>query len=399
MDAVNTTGNANNAPHDRCTVCGSRRLEEIYEAAAVPVFVNILWPDYDRAVACPKENIRLVLCLECCFIFNTSFNPDLLEYGEGYENTLHYSPRFREYAEMLAGRLIERYRLHGKRIVEIGCGKGDFLLMLCALGGNSGIGFDASYEERFDAEGVDVRFIRDHFSAEYAPLAADLVCSRQVLEHVPDPKAFLRLIGSAVEERDTPCFFEVPNVLYTIRNRFIWDVIYEHYAYFTPASLSYLFSAGGFEVREISEEFGGQYLTAHVAPSRGKGAASPPREEIEPLIREVLAFRDDYRCMIDSWHALIEREASGRRVVLWGAGSKGVTFANLLDLGGKISYIVDISPKKEGSYVAGSGQKIVPPHFLTAYKPDLVIVMNAIYEKEIREIVRKMGIDPRIICV
>ncbi len=401
MDAVNTTGNGNDAPQVRCGVCGSRRLEMIYEAEAVPVFVNVLWPDYDRAVACPKENIRLALCLECGFIFNTSFDPDLLEYGEGYENTLHYSPRFREYAEMLAGRLIERYRLHGKRIVEIGCGKGDFLLMLCGLGDNSGIGFDASYEERSDAggEGMDIRFVRDNFGAEYAPLTADLVVSRQVLEHIPDPKSFLRLIRASFEERNTPCFFEVPNALYTLKNRFIWDIIYEHYAYFAPASLSYLFSAAGFEARGISEEFGGQYLAAHVVPSEGVGAESPPPGEIEPLIREAQSFKDEYRRMIDSWHARIDREIYGRRGVLWGAGSKGVTFANLLDLGGKIPYMVDISPKKEGSYIAGSGQKVVPPHFLAAYRPDLVIVMNAIYEKEIREIVRKMGIDPRIISI
>lgn len=399
-DRVNKTGNENSSPLGRCTVCGSHRLEKIYEAEAVPVFVNVLWPDFDRAVGCPKEDIRLALCLECGFIFNTSFDPDLLEYGEGYENTLHYSPRFQEYAEMLAGRLIEHYHLHGRRIAEIGCGKGDFLLMLCELGGNSGIGFDASYEERFDADGVgvDVRFVRDHFGVEHAPLTADLVISRQVLEHVPDPKDFLRLIRASVEEHDTPCFFEVPNALHTIRNRFIWDIIYEHYAYFTPVSLSYLFFTAGFEVLEISEEFGGQYLTAHVVPSGVEGVVSPP-EEIEPLVRETLAFRDDYRRLIDSWHTRIAREVSGKRAVLWGAGSKGVTFANLLDLGGKIPYIVDISPKKEGLYVAGSGQKIVPPRFLAEYKPDLVIVMNAIYEKEIREIVRKIGIDSLIICI
>ena len=52
------------------------------------------------------------------------------------------------------------------------------------------------------------------------------------------------------------------------------------------------------------------------------------------------------------------------KAVLWGAGSKGVTFLNTFKIKDEIQYIVDINPRKQGKFVAGSGQKIISPDFL-----------------------------------
>ena len=76
------------------------------------------------------------------FIANLAFNPALTEYSARYEETQGFSPTFNAFHRALAERLIARYDLHGKDIVEIGCGKGEFLMLLCELGGNRGVGFD-----------------------------------------------------------------------------------------------------------------------------------------------------------------------------------------------------------------------------------------------------------------
>ena len=68
---------------------------------------------------------------------------------------------------------------------------------------------------------------------------------------------------------------------------------------------------------------------------------------------------------------------------MWGAGSKGVTFLNMIDSRYQIEYVIDINPRKHGKYIPGTGQKIVSPEFLREYIPDIVIVMNLIYENEI----------------
>jgi hypothetical protein len=43
-------------------------------------------------------------------------------------------------------------------------------------------------------------------------------------------------------------------------------------------------------------------------------------------------------------------------------------------------------------YLAGTGHEIVAPEQLIARRPDLVVVMNPLYEPEITEQVRSLGL-------
>ena len=390
-------------------MCGDTDVSVFFTMTGAPVFCNVLWPTRQSALAAPRSTITLGLCRTCGLIYNTSFDPLLLQYTQAYENSLSFSPRFQRYAEELALRLVERYRLYNKDIVEIGCGQGDFLSLLAAAGGNRGLGFDPSYDAAKTAStlGASVSILPEAYSEEYAARPADLVCCRHVLEHIAEPLGFMRGVRRAVGDRaDTVVFFEVPNALHMLQQLCVWDIIYEHFAYFAPPALAYLFSASGFDVREISEEFGGQYLAAHVSPrdgaptgGRAAGDDGGRRGEIDHLVREAAVFGEAHRRVIAAWREKITREAGGGRVVLWGAGSKGVTFSNLLRLGDAIPYIVDINPRKEGMFVAGSGQRIVQPDFLASYRPDIVVIMNAIYEKEIRGLIENLGLYPRYISI
>ena len=58
--------------------------------------------------------------------------------------------------------------------------------------------------------------------------------------------------------------------------------------------------------------------------------------------------------------------------------------------------MVDINPRKEGMYVAGTGQPIVPPEFLRDYQADVVIVMNPIYIGEIQRVTHSLGLTPQL---
>ncbi|MEO1671695.1 MAG: hypothetical protein AAFR77_13070, partial [Cyanobacteria bacterium J06631_2] len=81
-----------------------------------------------------------------------------------------------------------------------------------------------------------------------------------------------------------------------------------------------------------------------------------------------------------------------------GAGSKGVTFLNILQEQQQIRYVVDINPHKEKKYIPGTGQEIIAPNFLIDYQPEIVIVMNPIYENEIRQMLNKMRLTPQLLC-
>ena len=88
---------------------------------------------------------------------------------------------------------------------------------------------------------------------------------------------------------------------------------------------------------------------------------------------------------------------AGQRVVVWGGGAKGVTFLNTLKTQDQIEYVVDINPRKQGRYVPGTGQQIVPPEFLRDYQPDVVIVMNPIYKSEIEQIIKGLGLTAKFL--
>ena len=66
--------------------------------------------------------------------------------------------------------LREAYKegLRGKDIIEIGCGKGEFLLLLCEMGNNRGTGFDPGFvSERISSFSASAAFL---VSASSTPL-------------------------------------------------------------------------------------------------------------------------------------------------------------------------------------------------------------------------------------
>src|SRR5690606_26535194 len=109
-------------------------------------------------------------------------------YSPGYENSLHHSPTFQGWARGLATRLVEGHGLAGGTALEIGCGAGGFLSLLCEAGMARGIGFDPSYAGAPDATVTDPSSLDLHRGlldeADAPPVAdADLAVCRHVMEH------------------------------------------------------------------------------------------------------------------------------------------------------------------------------------------------------------------------
>ena len=60
------------------------------------------------------------------------------------------------------------------------------------------------------------------------------------------------------------------------------------------------------------------------------------------------------------------RHAAGKRVAIWGGGSKGVSFCTTDGLGPMLSHVVDINPYKQGKYLPGAGLRVSAPEDLAA---------------------------------
>lgn len=367
-----------------CLACGSDALTPVIDIDRVPVLINQLCHTKEEALAAPTAPIHLVYCRDCTHVFNADFDPELVVYGPDYENSLHHSGRFREYASDLVASLAKAHDLRGGTIVEIGCGNGDFLRELCEATGSRGFGFDPSVGEPGEIAGGVVLSDGSFFEAEDLP-KVDLVVNRHVLEHVEDPTGFLAAVAAKLgPESGTALYLEVPNALYTIRDHGIWDLIYEHPSYFTAASLESTVHRAGFADARVQEAFEGQFLGLRATLSGAPAAAAPPAAVLAEIGALVDGFGDAYRQKIEGWRErLVAARSAGQSVALWGAGSKGSTFLNILGSDQGIEAIVDINPAKHGKFVSGTGTPIVGPDDLSERDPGVVVLMNPAYAGEV----------------
>jgi hypothetical protein len=378
-----------------CRICEGEAVVPFLQLENLPVCCNVLWNTQEEAIKAPRGNLDLSYCGSCGHVFNEAFDPCLMDYTPAYENSLHFSPQFQNYVNDVIGHLIEVYGIRNKLVIDIGCGKGDFLSALCEAGGNTGTGFDKGYEPgtATSANGSKLTFIRDFFGESY-PYEPDLICCRHVLEHVNTPRSFMSTIREAT--RGSPqavVFVEVPNGVYTIRHLGIWDLIFEHCSYFSENSLRRLFQLSGFAIRRVSQSYGDQYLTIEASVRRTEADDPGDQQSVERLAWDIAAFPTKFRSKVRYWtDELIRMKRSSKRAVIWGGGSKGITFLNMV-ASDKIDYAVDLNPRKHGRYVAGTGAKVVPPDFLKEYRPDTVIVMNPLYRDEISRRLGALGIS------
>jgi hypothetical protein len=189
-----------------------------------------------------------------------------------------------------------------------------------------------------------------------------------------------------------------------LRDAAFWDVYHEHCSYFTPGALKNLFSLTGFDVIDTWTDYDDQYLMITARPSKGSihtaNALVAPSEEGRLAVRHFAAESERRRSF---WKRSIDGIAErGERVVLWGSGSKAVAFLSALGSSvddSPVEYAVDVNPYRKGHFIPGTGQEIVEPAFLAAYRPHFVLAMNSIYTAEIQRDLASHGLSPELLPI
>lgn len=379
-------------------------MEILYSIEGIPVHSTINLPSREEAMRFPTGNLRLGFCNRCGFLSNTVYDSSVQEYSTQCEESQHFSATFNKFAHDLAKRWIDRYNLRGKTILEVGCGKGDFLALMCELGGCKGIGIDPSYQASRTPSKMagQLRFINDLYSEKYTNIEADCIMCRHTLEHIGPTLDFVKMIRRAIGNRkDMLVLFELPDATRVLKEAAFWDVYYEHCSYFSPGSLARVFRAAGFDLLELGRDYGDQYLLLAGKPT---DAPTQPKLELEndlDEMRRLAAFyKKEAAATINGWRDFILKAKSrGQKTVIWSALSKAVAFLTTMKVGDAIEYGVDINPQRQGRFLPCTGQQIMAPEFLAQYKPDHVILMNPIYVPEVQADLKKMGVNARVVAV
>ncbi|MDB4035275.1 class I SAM-dependent methyltransferase [Pseudomonadales bacterium] len=337
-------------------------LEErvLYEVDQLPVFQNRMYDTEAEAKTCTRGDVCLVENLKTGLIYNATFQPELMDYDEHYQNEQAVSPSFKEHLNSVE-KIVER-NMGRSGLVEVGCGKGAFLETLLYDGFDI-IGFDPTYE------GSNPRIARHYFEPGLGIKASGLIL-RHVLEHIQDPYSFLKHLQEANGGRGL-IYIEVPCLDWICEHRAWFDVFYEHVNYFRLSDFHGMFG----RVIESGRIFGEQYLyvVADLA------SLKQPRYDASRSVNFPVDFLKNLQA---------KNIRKQNTTAVWGGASKGVIFAVLKSrLGQLIDIVIDINPAKQGKYLPGCGIVVQDPESALKNLPhnSTIFVMNSNYLNEIKK--------------
>ena len=375
-------------PYQECPGCGARRFRGSLPLRRQPVVLNYRFPTPEAATRVPRRDMLLRQCATCGLVFNATFDPRVIPYDADYENRQCFSEAFNAHLGHLADSLVRDHRLRGRSILEVGCGKGDFLRIICRKARSKGVGYDTSFEPGTTGEPQGLSFHREYLDSESVPGTFAAVICRHVVEHVPGIGAFLqelRAIGLAAKARVV--FLETPRWEWIVEHRAFWDVFHEHCNYFPERSLAHLCQLAGFRVLRQRSVFGGQYQTLELDPNPRRSHHPRP-----PGIHSGSALGSFARRFSRCQSALersIRARACGQPWGLWGAGAKGVAMVNQLPRT-RPALVVDSNPSKQGGVIPGTRIPIVAPEDPRLVRLSFLLIANPNYLEEIQKTLRRI---------
>jgi len=270
-------------------------------------------------------------------------------------------------------RFFEKYQLSGRKCIEIGCGYGEYLILLQQAGADAyGIEFadDAVNNCRNNKLNVCQGFIdRQDFSIQDSPFSAFFILN--FLEHLPDPLSSLKGICNNLEPGGHG-MVEVPNFDMIVDKKLFSEFTVDHLFYFTEDTLRTTLALGGFEVLECNTVWYDYIICAHVRKRAHTDLALFSRQN-EKLQRELNLFLDAY---------------TPEQIAVWGAGHQALAVLSLFDLSARVGSVIDSAPFKQNRYTPATHIKIVSPKILDSKKIKVIIVMAASYTDEVCRIIK-----------
>ncbi len=272
---------------------------------------------------------------------------------------------------------VKRFALTGKRVIEIGCGAGEYMEIMERCGAET-FGLEHRRESVEAGKESGHRIIEGFVENEDSRIAGapyDGFYCMNFLEHIPQPGNFLRGIADNLSE-NAAGLVEVPNYDMILENALYSELIQDHLSYFTKDTLADLLRRNGFDVLSVRAVWQDYILSAEVRKRAGGDAGERFTRRLDSLKRQTA----DY----------ITREKNkGKRLAVWGAGHQALANLSLLDMARHIEYVVDSAPFKQGKYTPATHIPVVAPERLKAGDVDTVIIMAGGYSLEIAHIIER----------
>jgi len=358
-------------PINKCRVCGHKFFEEpLLRYENMPRAAQFL-PVAESLGSDKGVDLEICQCSGCGLV---QLSNDPVPYYKEVIRASAFSEEMKDFRRKQFCSFVEKYSLKRKKVIEIGCGCGEFLSLMQQFGVEA-YGLEYSEESVMQCvkNGLKVSkgFIQSSTNRlNFAPFDAFFILN--FLEHLPDPNSALRGIYCNLTD-DAIGLVEVPNFDMILRNKLFSEFVCDHLFYFTRETLNTTLRLNGFEIIDCKEEWY-NYIISVVVKKREKLDLSNFYEYQAKLKNEI----DEY----------IHR-FKDKKVAVWGAGHQALAIISLMKIADKVKYVVDSATFKQGKYTPATHVPIVSPDKLDSDPVDAVIVMAAGYSDEVAKIIRQ----------
>ena len=324
------------------------------------------FPTRDDIIDEKGDDLQVFQCSGCGLV---QLNAIPVPYYKDVIRAAAYSSDMKEYRVNQFNKFLKKYKLKNKKLLEVGCGKGEYLSIMKQCGADV-------YGIEHLKESVDVCILdslqvtKDYidtlnYKNTNSPFDGFFILN--FLEHIPDINSLLKGIVNNLTE-DGIGLVEVPNFDMILEKNLFSEFISDHLYYFTKNTLIRTLEINGFEVLECKNIWY-DYIVSVVVRKRKKLDLSIFRKKRIDLSKELHNFIDDYE-----------------NVAIWGAGHQALAVIALTEIQNKIRFVIDSAPFKQGFYTPGTHLEIVSPHKLDN-SIDAIVVMAASYSDEIAKII------------
>jgi hypothetical protein len=235
------------------------------------------------------------------------------------------------------------------------------------------------------------------YQIKLVPDATNIIVSRHTIEHVPDVHSFVSALATPMTTKERTLFIETPDANWILENTAFQDFFYEHCSIYTPASVARILGEYGLNAK-TTPVYGGQYMWTKAKLSQNKDLSDTAIEQ-----DTALAYIEKSTAMLDQWNTFIRQRSQQRPVAIWGAASKGVTFALLQpetdNSNAGIACAIDLNKAKQNCFLPISGIPVVSPQTAHEMGIGTVIIMNPNYKAEIETMAANMGWSPDFVTL
>lgn len=395
-----------------CIACGHSLPETaLFTLKQAPASAQDI-PDRETVEEDQGVDLPLYQC-SCCGLVQFDCQP--VSYYRDVIRAGGYSTTMTELRRNQYRHLIDTWHLDGKKFIEVGCGRGEFLKVLTEFPVEAyGMEHREELVEEAVKSGLSVwREFPETADQQFENGPFDVFLSFNFLEHQPEPGVMLEAIYHNLSE-DGMGLVTVPALEYILEQGSYYELIRDHLAYYSFETLRALLEKYGFAVLE--EEMINRDTISMVVKKKPRWSFESSAQRKDEATEEnsenpsnpdwnsgaatvsVEPLTDGYRIVMDEATKLMERlHQEDKTFALWGASHQGFTLAATTPLGSRAEYMIDSAPFKQGKFAPASHLPIVAPDEFFANPVDVVLIAAPGYTDEIAGIIReRFGSDVEI---